>query len=219
MHGLLLCVILAFTKQATSEKQCKEDIINVYWDIGNCGPDGDDANWHLCGWTRGYCPPEVQTDLCASGRATRKWSKGHDIKGCCHYHWSAQYVCTEIPDAKPCINAIIKIKAEFSEHSAVSSSNKITIITSSDVYNKIAGTVSNTFETNFGAFELFNVGLKTIFLESFEETSHVKTRKEIVEENSITFKPEFLQIRQKITKTIVLNGYSASVEEKEIIDA
>ena len=73
------------------------DTIRVYHDDGNCGPDGDDHLWDLCGRAKGVCPQLLHTDLCLSGEAELTEFNEPLIKGShehyCGYHWYAEYLC------------------------------------------------------------------------------------------------------------------------------
>ena len=63
--------------------------IVAYWDGGNCGPIGDDANWEWCDRNgRGPCQQQVSTSQCASGTASLQEVHGNpENPSCCSaYH-------------------------------------------------------------------------------------------------------------------------------------
>lgn len=73
----------------------------AYWDVGSCGPHGDDANWELCaGPTNSpQCQHTISTTMCPSGRANLHRVSGDGTKGSytdtngCSYFYSAEYKC------------------------------------------------------------------------------------------------------------------------------
>jgi len=69
----------------------------AYWDLGSCGPSGDDQNWDWCGGWRFQCPEQkdVSTDICASGVAMRVQMESFVKKEDCFYAYHAQYACLD----------------------------------------------------------------------------------------------------------------------------
>merc|ERR1712066_356825 len=73
--------------------------LRAYWDAGICGPDGDDANWHICGNRSANCTEEISFSGCASGKAvksrelgTGQWKDSVDVDGC-NYAYYTEYTC------------------------------------------------------------------------------------------------------------------------------
>ena len=82
----------------------EHNITYAYWDVGDCGPNGDDARWSWCDQRNFTCQQEVITDECDSGFAKLKSTQGNEqslksgsvtIQGC-GYHYFAIYECTGI---------------------------------------------------------------------------------------------------------------------------
>ena len=82
----------------------EHNITYAYWDVGDCGPNGDDARWSWCDQRNFICQQEVITDECDSGFAKLKSTQGNEqslksgsvtIQGC-GYHYFAIYECTGI---------------------------------------------------------------------------------------------------------------------------
>ena len=74
-----------------------------YWDIGNCGPAGNDANWNICGHQNFNCPDTIDLDTCPDGIAFKlneygngEWGSYVDENNC-EYFYYTEYVC-ERPD-------------------------------------------------------------------------------------------------------------------------
>ena len=81
-------------------------IVLAYWDLGSCGPNGDNANWNWCGKRGGgACKESVKTRKCPSGTASLKQIFGNQhateddvlfeyhLNGC-KYAYYAIYACT-----------------------------------------------------------------------------------------------------------------------------
>ena len=70
----------------------------VYFDEGNCGPDGDNANWEICDKENFDCPPHIDNIECPTGKAfiSRKEGDGTcesvTIDGC-SYSYYVEYSC------------------------------------------------------------------------------------------------------------------------------
>ena len=72
------------------------ETILSYWDYGSCGPDGDDANWEWCRWTKGVCLEWVKTSKCSSGVAKlMDVTKNFEQNGC-KFFYGARYSCSGI---------------------------------------------------------------------------------------------------------------------------
>ena len=73
----------------------------AYWDLGSCGPEGDDLNWMVCENMRFNCPDIIHLDSCPSGRAFKynvygDGSRGSYIaNGCTFFYWT-EYVCEKL---------------------------------------------------------------------------------------------------------------------------
>lgn len=72
----------------------------AYWDKGSCGPDGDDANWAVCGKQDANCPEVIEgRDECDGFPAHRTLMKGHGKwgkywhEGKCEMAYYAEYTC------------------------------------------------------------------------------------------------------------------------------
>jgi len=78
----------------------------AYWEGGSCGPDGNDANWEVCGERDGVCPEYVTWTQCASGQAqlhffSRDWIIHNPGEAeACHFEWYAEYICAD--STSPC---------------------------------------------------------------------------------------------------------------------
>jgi hypothetical protein len=82
--------------------------LTAYWDMGRCGPFGDDRNMDWCSGNPKVCQSEVSvsTSVCSSGAAeltsfqgTGNWGSV-TIDGC-KYGFYAQYACTIAPAPGP----------------------------------------------------------------------------------------------------------------------
>jgi hypothetical protein len=93
--------------------------LTAYWEAGDCGPQGDDFNWHWCGKLAGNCPEllAVSREICQSGRAklNRLKSKlGGFRRNGCLFYWFAQYECrgpTTTTTTTPFPDMLVKIAA------------------------------------------------------------------------------------------------------------
>ena len=80
----------------------------AYWDIGSCGPYGDDYNWEWCDTRNGGpCKKQVSTSKCKSGIARlnnvygNQFARGYDDlkdnyrdpETGCPYVYFANYIC------------------------------------------------------------------------------------------------------------------------------
>ena len=72
--------------------------MRVYWDTGVCGPEGDDANWDICGQQKFDCPNTIDSKSCPNGKAkiSRKEGTGTNPSvtiGNCSYAYYVEYSC------------------------------------------------------------------------------------------------------------------------------
>ena len=68
-------------------------VIHAYWDLGTCGPEGEDYNFNWCDGHLGNCPSIKSTSLCQTGMARlTKFEKPFSLDGC-EYRWYAEYTC------------------------------------------------------------------------------------------------------------------------------
>ena len=66
----------------------------AYWDHGICGPEGEDANWELCGTRAKNCPDTIAASECSDGKAYRKvWHDSEITIDGCGYVYYAEYYC------------------------------------------------------------------------------------------------------------------------------
>ena len=68
----------------------------AYSSRGNCGHDGENANWEWCKQKEGACAKLVSTSKCRSGTATFKEIRHNYESNGCYYHYYAIYSCTGI---------------------------------------------------------------------------------------------------------------------------
>jgi len=89
----LILPLIAFI--GTLSLTTAKETILAYWDYGSCGPDGDDANWEWCRWTKGVCLEWVKTSKCSSGVAKLIDVKKNFKQNGCEFFYGARYSCSE----------------------------------------------------------------------------------------------------------------------------
>jgi len=82
-------------------KPAGDDNLIAYWDLGACGPHGDDYQWDWCDSAAFQCKDQVATTHCSSGYAKLVTTYGDgtccssvNIDGC-DYAYFAQYQCSD----------------------------------------------------------------------------------------------------------------------------
>jgi hypothetical protein len=82
-------------------KPTGDDNLIAYWDLGACGPHGDDYQWDWCDSAAFQCKDQVATTHCSSGYAKLVTTYGDgtccsslNIDGC-DYAYFAQYQCSD----------------------------------------------------------------------------------------------------------------------------
>lgn len=94
-------VVVDISAEISSSFHASGVVLRSYWDWGNCGPDGDDANWNICGYTAFNCPDMIDFKSCPTGKAVKYRELGTGeccssvtVDGC-HYAYYTEYVCED----------------------------------------------------------------------------------------------------------------------------
>jgi hypothetical protein len=94
-------VTVTTTRTATTTTFTGVSELTAYWDVGNCGPHGDDHNMDWCSGKPATCRESITTDYCVAGtahlgrvRGTGSWASYEDANGC-KYSYFAEYVCDD----------------------------------------------------------------------------------------------------------------------------
>jgi len=88
------CYYAYYAQYACEEPDSR---LAAYWDLGSCGPAGDDQNWDWCSAWKFQCPEQrqVSQEICASGVAVRVQMESFVKKDSCYYAYHAQYACQD----------------------------------------------------------------------------------------------------------------------------
>merc|ERR1712072_453767 len=88
------CYYAYYAQYACEEPDSR---LAAYWDLGSCGPAGDDQHWDWCSAWKFDCPlhRQVSQEICASGVAVRVQMESFVKKDSCYYAYHAQYACQD----------------------------------------------------------------------------------------------------------------------------
>ena len=110
------------------------------------------------------------------------------------------------------------VEAEFRELNIGSTFQKTKIITSSKVFNKVARKVSTSVGFDIELPKVVKLGIKTTVTTAIDETSQVEGTYEKHDENSVTYQDGWLQIFRYVTKTIMIDGNTAEIQNGEHVE-
>ena len=110
------------------------------------------------------------------------------------------------------------VEAEFRELNIGSAFQKTSIIKSSKVFNKVAKKVSTSVGLTIGIPKPVELGIKTTVTHSIDETSQVEGTFEKHDEKSVTYQDGWLQIFRYVTKTIMIDGNTAEIQNGEHVE-
>ena len=110
------------------------------------------------------------------------------------------------------------VEAEFRELNIGSAFQKTSIIKSSKVFNNVAKKVSTSVGLTIGIPKAVELGITTTVTHSIDETSQVEGTFEKHDENSVTYQDGWLQIFRYVTKTIMIDGNTAEIQNGEHVE-
>ena len=112
----------------------------------------------------------------------------------------------------------LHVTAEFFEQSVQSKSAYTKDVSSSSEFKKSLQSLEASGSLKVG-YGLFSAEASASYATVEESVKSASESNEYVEQKETVFKNDFLQILRKIETKLIINGYSAVVIEKELVDS